>query len=138
VFYDVFVEERGKLPIYNKSLSAFNTDCLVQCTHTICSRSLKETDIHGLEAIYIYYSKSMSDLFPEANIQPSHHSALRIPEHLRKGPGDLCYLFQSLRARGVLAPHLKIRTTQIGSFLRQDEDNARVTILKPDNCIYTE
>jgi hypothetical protein len=82
--FDLFVQEPVNLhKESNPCRLLYNTGYLIQFTHIVSSRSILESHIHRFEVNYEHYSKSMSDLFPKAKIQPNHHFLLHIPEQMR-------------------------------------------------------
>ncbi|KNZ59507.1 uncharacterized protein VP01_1716g3 [Puccinia sorghi] len=79
----MYGDQPGKVEV-NSNFYKFlvNTAHLVQCTNVVFVRKFKADNLKQLEMHYTKYSNSVSDLFEDVKIQPSHHFSLHIPQKL--------------------------------------------------------
>lgn len=112
VILDLYVDTVSNIDVNsNRSKFLCNTGYLVQCTHIICSRSLRDNDAKRFQINYEKYSCRIGELFGTVKVQPNHHYALHVPEQIRAwGPPIALAEFSGERAIGFLQ---SIRTNNL-------------------------
>jgi hypothetical protein len=81
---DIFVTDIDKINAKsNRALIMDNIACLIQCTHIVNSRHVKEVHGKRFEDSYQKYNETSKKIFENLAVHPNHHYALHIPEQLK-------------------------------------------------------
>jgi hypothetical protein len=95
----------------NQAQFIMNTAYLAQCTNILFSREITESHIKRFKERYKRYSEKVGALFADVKVQPNHHCALHIPDHMRGwGPLSKVAEFAGERLIGFLQ---KIKTNDL-------------------------
>ncbi|EFP76316.2 uncharacterized protein PGTG_02757 [Puccinia graminis f. sp. tritici CRL 75-36-700-3] len=81
---DIFVTDIDKINAKsNQALIVDNIACLIQCTHIVNSRHVKEVHGKRFEDSYQKYNETSKKIFENLAVHPNHHYALHIPKQLK-------------------------------------------------------
>ncbi|MBW0478447.1 hypothetical protein O181_018162 [Austropuccinia psidii MF-1] len=68
--------------LFNIELFLINLCALVQCTNLVSSKKTKKEDSIKFSQTYETYQKTSFDLFENIRLQPNHHYAMHLPDHI--------------------------------------------------------
>jgi hypothetical protein len=78
---DIFVTNINRIvESSNRALIMENIACLIQCTHIVNSRRIKDVHRKRFEDSYERYTLTSQKIFQHLSILPNHHYALHVPQ----------------------------------------------------------
>ncbi|PLW54211.1 hypothetical protein PCANC_04511 [Puccinia coronata f. sp. avenae] len=121
---DIFVTNINRIvESSNQALIMENIACLIQCTHIVNSRCIKDVHRKRFEDSYEKYTLTSQKLFQHLSILPNHHDALHVPQQQESwGPLGEVAEFTGKRMIGKIG---EIRTNnRLGLMFREISDRS--------------